>query len=47
MTNEILPLVLGTPDPSPSSALLSDFLRKLFHVDQGSPQISSPVFRWS
>ena len=36
LTNEILPAVLGAPDPSPPSALLSDFLGTLFHVNPGS-----------
>jgi hypothetical protein len=43
MTNEILPAVLGGPDPlSPSSALLSDFLDKLFHVNRGAPPDQFP-----
>lgn len=43
MTNEILPEVLGRPDPlSPSSVLLSDFLDKLFHVNRAAPRDQFP-----
>src|SRR5271166_3437842 len=40
MTNEILPAVLRAPNPS--SALLSDFLGTLFHVNPGSPPDQFP-----
>ncbi|MBR1069142.1 hypothetical protein [Bradyrhizobium liaoningense] len=42
LTNEILHAILGAPDPSPSWALLSDFLEKLFHVNKQSPPDQFP-----
>jgi len=42
LTNEILHAILAAPDPSPSWALLSDFLEKLFHVNKQSPPDQFP-----
>jgi hypothetical protein len=42
MTKEILPLMLATPGPQPSSILFADFLGQLFHVHQGSPPDQFP-----